>query len=304
MKDNWIRGKTLTEDLRAYLIHEDEPENPRTGGMGREALGTTVMFGEHAGLGDETHPDGPVPFLMQAFAELVPDVAGATGCDTVPEMTEDLRRALRQAQYPGLFLELDCMRGERYQFDAGKFGARWVEGRQAGYYYVSDARLAERGLNRMEGAAVMLAELAQYEEYLNGKVFRLQLEQSGTLVCERRNVLNTHFSLGRAERLNRWPDDAALDALLNIMLDASGMPVAAGNGGWYSPMAGAPMVPIAEPLAHEFPDGPGHDHYHYQQEYYGMQVVQSFIDNWELALTKWNGANLILGHDDPDCQRC
>lgn len=302
MTDNWIRGKILSPNLRAYLITDEAPENPRTGGLGREPLGTIVMFGEHADLADVKPNRGPGAFLLETFAGLVPEVGDEPPCAEVSEISDAVRRAMAQAPYPGLFLELDCVHSDRHQFDCGKFGARWFAWRQVGYYFVSEQRLAERGLNRMEGAAVMLGELAQYEEYLNGKVFAMVLERDGVMVAQRRNVLNTRFTLGRAERLNRWPDDAALDLVLDGMM-GPGQRASLTADGWFSPQAGAPMVPISEPWEYKDAAGPGHDHYHYVKEFYGQSVVQSFLDSWERALTNWNGTNTILGHDDPDCQR-
>lgn len=206
-----VRTKTLSSELKAYLIREEDPQSPRHGP--RKPLGSIAAFGDGRHLSEVGDGTGPGMFLLGLFAAMYPEAAEHEPAVEVSEIDAELLRRMRTATYPGVLLDLDMVRDAEHapmmRLEVSDFTGQWSR-RQIGWYYATDEALADWNVDRVAGRNIMVNDLRAYQEYLNGNVYAMVL-MNGALRMERcGNIVNT--SLG-----DKVPSDGQLNRVLEHM---------------------------------------------------------------------------------------
>lgn len=207
-----VRIKTLSPALKAYLVKEDTPQNPRSGL--RNPLGTIAAFHSHRHLSEVSGFEHPGMFLLQLFSSVLPQAEKHEPISEVSEINPDLQSLILAADFPGVLLDLDLVDDafdpSMTRMEVGDFTCQWNRN-QIGWYYATDEMLSDWNMDRRSGRAAMLNDLRAYQEYRNGNVYAMELRDGPILLERRGNIINT--SLG-----DFMPSDAQLNRVLENMV--------------------------------------------------------------------------------------
>ena len=183
MNQHVISRKTLGAGSAALLILDECAQNPRSEG---ENITTLVTWRRNLPLSDEHQFISPRDFLDHLILQGRPDIQELlddNGIDGIRECPPQLRKHLRNSDYPGALQEVYILEHGGVSLSTRPFQDPWDSG-PLGYIWIPRETILRMDLSHGDADRIVQWDLALCQEYVNGQVYALKLQRDGDLTQE------------------------------------------------------------------------------------------------------------------------
>ena len=178
MSQHVISRKTLGAGSAALLVHDEFAQNPRREG---ENITTLVTWRRNLRLSDTQEFPSPRDFLDHLILQGRPDIRELledNGIDGIRECPPQLRKHLRNSDYPGELQEVYILEHGGVSLSTQPFQDSWDSG-LLGYIWIPKETILKMDLSHGDADRIVQWDLALCQEYVNGQVYALKLQRDG-----------------------------------------------------------------------------------------------------------------------------